>query len=99
MVWFRTGALPDFRKLWGVIDEDLDEGTYTMKISNQYSVDDFDGKKFFVLSTTNEFGGKNREFAIVFVVFGVIALFQAIVFCVIWKFRKVKELVPPNNYD
>jgi hypothetical protein len=59
MVWFRTGALSEFRKLWAKIDEDIKEGEHTMFISNKFDVDHFDGEKYFVLSTTNEFGGKN----------------------------------------
>lgn len=34
MVWMRTAALPDFRKLWGRIEQPIKKGTYTLKIEN-----------------------------------------------------------------
>lgn len=59
IVWMRTAGMPNFRKLWGRIHAGLDVGTYTLTIANSYDVSAFDGKKRFVLSTTNAFGGKN----------------------------------------
>jgi hypothetical protein len=56
----RLSALPDFRKLYGRIDEDLDEGTYHLKVRNNYDVSDWNGEKYFVLTTTSGFGGKNQ---------------------------------------
>lgn len=55
----RAAGLPNFRKLWGRIDEGLDKGSYTIEIDNQYNVKPFKGKKYFVLATTNYLGGKN----------------------------------------
>jgi hypothetical protein len=34
MVWMRTAALPDFRKLWGRIEQDLPAGKYYYTIQN-----------------------------------------------------------------
>ena len=34
IVWMRTAGLPSFRKLNTVIDQDLEEGTYTVQIKN-----------------------------------------------------------------
>ncbi len=34
MVWMRTAALSNFRKLWGRINETLEEGDYTVSIKN-----------------------------------------------------------------
>ncbi len=34
IVWMRTAGLPNFRKLWGRIEVDLDVGTYTVTIVN-----------------------------------------------------------------
>jgi hypothetical protein len=34
MNWMRIASLPDFRKLWGRINEDLPSGQYTLTISN-----------------------------------------------------------------
>jgi len=43
MVWMRTAALPDFRKLWGIVDGDLKKGTYTISINNNFIVEKFEG--------------------------------------------------------
>jgi hypothetical protein len=36
IVWMRTAGLPNFRKLWGRIDEGLEPGTYNLYVNNQY---------------------------------------------------------------
>ena len=59
IVWMRTAGMPSFRKLWGRIRSDIEVGNYTITIANSYDVSAYDGKKTFVLSTTNAFGGKN----------------------------------------
>mmetsp|Transcript_35451 Transcript_35451/g.35114 ORF Transcript_35451/g.35114 Transcript_35451/m.35114 type:complete len:190 (+) Transcript_35451:267-836(+) len=59
IVWMRTAGMPNFRKLWGRVRDDIPKGTLTITINNNYDVSSFDGKKTFVLSTTNAFGGKN----------------------------------------
>ena len=43
MVWMNTAGLPTFRKLWAVIDMDLDEGDYRLVIINNYDVSSFNG--------------------------------------------------------
>lgn len=50
IVWMRNAGLPNFRKLYGVIDEDIKAGTYTLKVDAQYNVAPFEGNKQFVLS-------------------------------------------------
>ena len=57
IVWMRTAGLPSFRKLYGVINQDLNPGTYSLAIANNYAVTQFNGHKTFVLSTTNMLGG------------------------------------------
>jgi len=53
IVWMRTAGLPNFRKLWGRIEGGLKPGKYSVEINNQFEVAPFQGKKYFVLSTTN----------------------------------------------
>lgn len=50
IVWMRNAGLPNFRKLYGVIEDDIAPGNYTLEIDNQYNVAPFEGKKKFVLS-------------------------------------------------
>ncbi len=69
-----------------------------MTIENNFDVSEFDGEKWFVLSTANEFGGKNDGFAIMFIVVGCISLLWSVVFAVLWKVKKIPELKPPSLY-
>lgn len=82
IVWMRTAGLPNFRKLWGRIEQDIEPGTYELTISNNYDVNGFDGNKSFVLSTTNALGGKNYFLAVCYIVVGALCLIFAIIFLV-----------------
>ena len=86
----RTSGLPDFKKTWGKIDQDLKAGEYTIEADNRktflykdYNVKKFDGKKSFALSTAGAFGGKNLFLAVAYIVVGCICLVISAVFC--WK--------------
>jgi hypothetical protein len=37
----RQAGLPNFKKLWGIIDQDLKAGTYKLEIDNKYIVKPF----------------------------------------------------------
>lgn len=82
MVWMRTSGLPNFRKLWGRIESDLDSGNYTVRINDIYDVSSFDGEKHVVLSTANALGGDNTYLGIAYLVVGGITLILAIVFAI-----------------
>ena len=70
----RTAGLPNFRKLYGRFEKDLKPGMYEMDIHNHYDVSAYDGKKFFVLSTTNSLGGKNYFMAVFYLVLGAMSV-------------------------
>ncbi len=53
-----------------------------MNIDNNYSVKSFEGKKSFVLSTTNALGGKNYFLAICYIVVGALCIVFAIIFLI-----------------
>jgi hypothetical protein len=82
IVWMRTAGLPNFRKLWGRIEAGIKAGTYDLTIDNNYDVSSFDGKKTFVLSTTNALGGKNYFLAICYIVVGALCIVFAIIFLI-----------------
>jgi hypothetical protein len=88
MVWMNIAALPSFRKLWGHIEDDLDSGKYTVIIENQYDVDEFDGEKHIVLSTTGAFGGKVTFIGIAYLVVGAVTIFGSILFLAVHLLKR-----------
>ena len=95
MVWMRTATLPNFRKLWGILDMDLKAGDeIQVDVLNRYNTYQFDGTKSFVLSTTTWIGGKNPAIGIVALVTGSAAVLAAFAFLAAVKVqtRKVGDL-------
>ena len=88
MVWMRTAGLPNFKKLYGRIDQDMPEGTYKVSIKSSYDVSNFGGSKSFVLSTTNYFGGTNYFLAICYLVIGILCVLFGFIFLVAYVGRK-----------
>jgi hypothetical protein len=44
IVWMRTAGLPTFRKLYGRIEQNLEEGSsYTVEVDNNFEVRPFEG--------------------------------------------------------
>lgn len=70
IVWMRYAGLPTFRKLYGKVEQDLEEGDYEITIKNNFDVAPFEGKKSIVFSTTNSLGGKSYKLATCFFIAG-----------------------------
>lgn len=84
IVWMRPAPLPSFRKLWGKIDRDLEQGTILdVTVHHVYNVYIFDGHKKLVLSTASWLGGKNTFFGNVFLSVGLMSvLLGAVLFLI-----------------
>lgn len=96
IVWMRTAALPTFRKLWGKIEVDLQEGeTISVTLKNNYNTYSFDGKKKLVLSTTSWIGGKNEFLGIAYLTVGGLCFFLAMAFTVVYLV-KPRQLGDPT---
>nr|XP_016451455.1 PREDICTED: putative ALA-interacting subunit 2 [Nicotiana tabacum]XP_016451456.1 PREDICTED: putative ALA-interacting subunit 2 [Nicotiana tabacum] len=81
IVWMRTAALPNFRKLYGRIEEDLNEDDLIMvKLANNYNTYSFGGRKKLVLSTTSWIGGRNNFLGMSYIAVGSSFIFLAFVF-------------------
>lgn len=80
IVWMRTAALPHFRKLHRIINDDLDAGEFVINITSKFPVEDFKGTKAFVLSTTSWIGGRNNFLGIAYIVVGSLCVALAVVF-------------------
>lgn len=48
--WMRTAGLPNFSKLYGVINEELVPGSYQVIIKNRFDTKNWSGSKFFSLT-------------------------------------------------
>lgn len=84
----RTAGLPNFRKLYGKIEKDMKAGEYDLTITNKYDVQSFDGSKYFVLSTTNVFGGTNYFLAVCYIVVGALCISFGIVFFIAYMGKR-----------
>ena len=85
IVWMRPAALPDFRKLWGKIEKDMNKGEYTLTIVNNYPVKSFEGEKYFILSTVNVLGGKNYFLGIIYLVVAGVCIISGFLFIIGYK--------------
>jgi hypothetical protein len=107
MVWYQTDAFPDFIKLWGRIDVDLEKDvSYTLTISNTWDQTQFESNKYVYFSETNFFGGNNIVFGVFYIVGGCIFIILAIVMVFLEIFigrkrdrvlNKVVVPQPPNQ--
>ena len=81
IVWMRIATQPNFRKLYGWIDQPIFEGTtLTFQIQSNWVVTRFKGSKALVISTTSIFGGRNPYLAPVFIYVGYFCFLAGIFF-------------------
>ena len=91
IVWMRTAAFSDFRKLYRKVlygkDGSFREGeglradySYRLKIGYNFEVSQFQGTKSVIISTMSILGGKNSLLGIAYIVVGCICFLMGIIF-------------------
>jgi hypothetical protein len=87
VVWMRTAALPNFRKLYGYIDVVIPAGsTLTFNVQANWAVQQSQSAKALVVSDNYMFGGKNHWLGTMFIAVGGIAAVLGLFFLVIQLF-------------
>jgi len=82
IVWMRTAGLPNFKKLYRILDSDVQPGAYSFEIQNNFPVSSFSGRKYVVLSTTSWIGGKNPFLGWAFIAVGIVCFVQGVAFAI-----------------
>lgn len=82
MVWMRLALMADFRKLFRIIDVDLEPGSYRFTIFQRYDVRSFGGKKSLVLTTSNWIGGQNYWLGGLYIGVGAVCAVLSLAFLV-----------------
>lgn len=91
VVWMRTAALPQFRKLYGYIETPIPAGsTLTFSVQANWAVQRSEGAKALIVSESYIFGGKNHWLGTLFIVVGAIAAGLGLLFL-------AKELIWPRK--
>lgn len=94
IVWMRTSGLPNFKKLWGRIEQDLPAGSYKVLIQNNYNSVNWAGNRYLYLTTKSIVGGKNFLLPTAFLVVGVVCIIAAILF---WRRFRCFKVVSDSS--
>ncbi|OMJ87429.1 hypothetical protein SteCoe_10846 [Stentor coeruleus] len=94
-VWMRTSATNKLRKLYGKINEKLEEDDvilFDLKLISENHLKYYPDMKI-ILSTTTTIGGRNFVLGWVFFVVMVLSLIWTITFTVIWRKQSKEDLL------
>ena len=90
MVWMRTSALPTFRKLYGRIHRNFKKGdVITFQVDANFLVRSFNADKAIIITSEGQFGAKNPNLGIAYIVVGSLSLFLGVLFA-------LKQLIRPR---
>ena len=90
-VWMRPSPFANFTKLYGRINRNISAGSMiniTIEPGKYFNKTEFDNSninKSIILTTVNSFGGKNKELALSYGIFGLVCIVLGIAFIVGFK--------------
>ncbi|CCW66700.1 unnamed protein product [Phytomonas sp. Hart1] len=90
-VWMRDAVLPNFRKLYRIINVDLTPGTYLLQVEEFFDVETFGGQKGFVLRPHGLGGVEEFGVGIAFLIVGSLSFVLSISYLVDCILRKEKK--------
>ncbi|KAA6390039.1 MAG: putative cell cycle control protein [Streblomastix strix] len=82
IVWMKTATLPTFKKLYGIVRQDMQPGQYMLLINNTYQLPNYSRKEF-CIDTTNGAGGTNYYLPIIYTATGAIITGLGLIFIII----------------
>ena len=91
LVWMRPSPFANFTKLYGRINRNISAGSMiniTIEPGKYFNKTEFDNSninKSIILTTVNSFGGKNKELALSYGIFGLVCIVLGIAFIVGFK--------------
>lgn len=101
MVWMKVAALPKFRKLYRILNRQVDmfsnglpKGQYQLTINYNYPVDMYSGDKYFVIANENWVGPRNLFLPVIYLVVGTFLLLVTILFILIWLKQRLSRVHP-----
>lgn len=91
IVWAKVAPFPTFRKLYGVVNEDLKKGEYLVRVKNNYRLPEMSKKAFVIQKASIAFGGRNIFVGVVLVATGGVMIILGVV-CIIINFCTPRKL-------
>lgn len=98
MMWMQTAALPNFRKLYRILDTEVDgfreglpNGMYTLVINYNYPATWKGAEKSFIIVRESWIGTQKQFLAFAYIVVGVFLLLVSILFLIIYVRHRLLE--------
>jgi len=95
LVWLRPSVRKDFYKLWGIINQGMPAGQYSIVITNSNNLLIVDypisfGQKWLQFTSADVFGSNHSTLAIAYLVAAGVSLVLMITFCIIFVKERVE---------
>jgi hypothetical protein len=90
MVWTTLATLNDFRKLYRIMNVDLQPGTYVVEVDEYFDSASYGGEKHVILATRSWIGAKNYVLGGLFLGLGIWSFVVAVAFVVQYLIKSRK---------